>query len=49
MAGVPKADQGVFILGSPVVSKPKGACPGAAGVRITGVDLKIPRIGLCSP
>ena len=41
MAGVPSADQGAFMAGSPVVDKPKGAGPVAAGVRITGVDLKI--------
>src|SRR6201993_485207 len=40
-AGVPRAVQGAFILGSPVVDKPRGAGPTAAGVRITGVDLKI--------
>src|ERR1700693_233670 len=44
MAGVPKAVQGAFILGSPVLDKPKGAGPVAAGVRITGVDLKISAI-----
>ena len=40
MAGVPRAVQGAVIRGSPVVDKPKGAGPVAAGVRITGVDLK---------
>src|ERR1700674_2260897 len=40
-AGVPSAVQGAFILGSPVLDKPKGAGPVAAGVRITGGDLKI--------
>src|SRR6202049_2955426 len=44
IAGVPSADQGAFIAGSPVVDKPKGAGPVAAGVRITGVDLKISAI-----
>ena len=34
MAGVPKAVQGAFILGSPVDAKPEGAGPVAAGVRI---------------
>ena len=41
MAGVPRAVHGAFIAGSPVVERPKGAGPVAAGVRITGVDLKI--------
>ena len=40
MAGVPIAVHGAFILGSPVVDNPRGAAPGAAGVRTTGVDLK---------
>src|SRR6185503_19215680 len=40
-AGVPNAVHGAFIRGSPLVDKPKGAGPVAAGVRITGVDLKI--------
>src|SRR6202022_1671970 len=44
IAGVPSADQGAFMAGSPVVDKPKGAGPVAAGVRITGVDLKISAI-----
>src|ERR1700676_1743960 len=44
IAGVPSADHGAFIAGSPVVDKPKGAGPVAAGVRITGVDLKISAI-----
>src|ERR1700719_1517018 len=41
IAGVPSAVHGAFILGSPVVDRPRGAAPGAAGVRITGVDLNI--------
>src|SRR5215469_14811295 len=39
IAGVPKAVQGEFILGSPVDAKPKGAGPAAAGDKITGVAL----------
>src|ERR1700692_701282 len=42
IAGVPKAVQGAFMRGSPVVDKPRGAGPTAAGVRITGEDLKSP-------
>src|SRR6201984_1594089 len=41
IAGVPRAVQGAFMRGSPVVDKPSGAGPTAAGVRITGADLKI--------
>jgi hypothetical protein len=50
MAGVPKAVQGAFILGSPVEARPSGAGPVAAGVRITGVVLNMLEICrlLCS-
>jgi hypothetical protein len=39
IAGVPKAVQGEFILGSPVDARPNGAGPTAAGDKITGVAL----------
>jgi hypothetical protein len=38
-AGVPNAVHGAFIRASPVVARPRGAGPVAAGTRITGVVL----------